>query len=530
MGGLGHSRRHVLQVIGLGAVSLGMLNRMVLGQRAQKPPNILLAISDDQSYPYASAYGYPTLHTPAFDRIAREGVLFTNAFTASSGCSPARAALLTGRNPWQLEHAGTHASAFPAHYITYPDVLEKAGYVVGYTGKGWAPGNFLVSGRHRNPAGPEYNTRQSRLPFSGIKDIDYAANFCDFLRARPQGKPFCFWYGAHEPHRPFAPGIGVHHGKKIADVVVPPFLPDTLEVRSDILDYCVEIEWFNLHLARMLRCLEAAGELEQTLIVVTSDNGMAFPRAKANLYEYGIHMPLAIRWGAQVRGGRVLDDLVSLIDLAPTFLEAAGVEHPSQQSGNYPMAGQSLLDLLLTDTQGVVDPSRTAVYAARERHSSARYQNLGYPQRCVRTQQYLYIRNFTPDRWPVGDPQPYEHDQRLGFIHGGYADIDDSPTLRFLIDNRHHETLGRFFRLAVAKRPGEELYDITYDPGCLHNLTSDPALAAAQQWLVALLERYLRDTQDPRIVGNGEVFETYQRHLFMREFPSPQAEDRSGPQ
>ncbi|WP_148275209.1 sulfatase-like hydrolase/transferase, partial [Rhodopirellula baltica] len=110
-------------------------------------PNVLVAISDDQSFPHTSAYGYQAIQTPAFDRVAKTGVLFNNAFTPSPGCSPMRAAFLTGRNIWQIEHAGTHASSFASEYEVYQDRLENAGYFIGYTGKGWGPGNWKISDR-----------------------------------------------------------------------------------------------------------------------------------------------------------------------------------------------------------------------------------------------------------------------------------------------------------------------------------------------------------------------------------------------
>ncbi|MCH2374361.1 MAG: sulfatase, partial [Planctomycetes bacterium] len=258
-------------------------------------PNVLVAISDDQSYPHASAYGYEALHTPAFDRVAKMGVLFQNAFTPAPGCSPMRAAFLTGRHVWQIEHAGTHASTFPAKYEGFQERLGTAGYFVGFTGKGWAPGNWKDTGRATNPAGPEFSKLTLRAP-EGIRSTDYAANFAEFLRQRPKGKPFSFWYGASEPHRKFKKGIGREHGLDPAKIVVPGFLPDTPEIRDDILDYCYEVEWFDEHLGRMLNLLEEQGELDNTIVIVTSDNGMAFPRAKANVYEYGIHMPLAVAW------------------------------------------------------------------------------------------------------------------------------------------------------------------------------------------------------------------------------------------
>jgi uncharacterized sulfatase len=479
-------------------------------------PNILIAIADDQSFPHASAYGATFVSTPAFDRIAREGVLFQNAFAASPGCSPSRASLLTGRHTWQIEQAGTHASSFPAKYVTYPDLLEKAGYSVGFTGKGWGPGNWQDF-RPRNPAGPEFGERKTDPPHTGMSSTDYAANFEDFLAKKPADQPFTFWYGAHEPHRQYEKGIGLKAGKRLEDVTVPPFLPDTEEIRSDILDYAVEIEWFDTHLGRMIEMLEQAGELENTLIIVTADNGMPFPRAKANAYEYGIHMPLAIRWGARVQGSRVIDDLVGWVDLTATILEAANVEHP----GEFPPAGRSILGTLVSEQQGLVDASRTQVFSARERHSSSRYDNWTYPQRALRTPQFLYIRNFKPDRWPAGDPQKYEEDGKLGPMHGGYHDIDAAPSLTFLVENHDDPKIGPFLDLAVGKRPAEELFDIEKDPACLENLAGSPEFEEVRARLSNQLDEYLTKTEDPRILGNGDVYESYIRYSPIRNFPPP---------
>ena len=487
----------------------------------QKRPNILFVISDDQSFPHASIYGDKVVNTPAFDRIAREGVLFTNAFAASPGCSPSRAALLTGRNCWQIEDAGTHASAFPAKYVVYPDLLETAGYFVGYTGKGWGPGNWKVSGRTRNPAGPVFSSITLDPPYEGINKADYAGNFADFISQRPKDQPFCFWYGGYEPHRTFEKGSGVKAGKKLEDVQVPSFLPDTEEVRSDILDYALEIEWFDQHLGQMLKLLEEAGELDNTLIVVTSDNGMAFPRAKANLYEYGFHVPLAIRWGNKVKGGRVVEDVVSLIDLAPTYLEALNIKHPSETNGQYPMEGRSLMNILLSDKEGLVDPARTVVYAARERHSSSRWNNLSYPQRSLRSNQYLYIRNFKPERWPAGAPQKYEQDGTLGPMHDAYHDIDACPTQDLLVKHRENPEIGKYLQLAVDKRPEEEFFDIKNDPACLNNLANDPAFKEVLLQHRSQLGGYLMQTGDPRVTGKGDIYESYIRYSPIRQFPVP---------
>lgn len=481
-------------------------------------PNLLIAISDDQSWPHTSAYGCRFVNTPAFDRIAREGVLFTNAYAGSPGCSPSRAALLTGKQHWQIEHAGTHASSFPAKYRTFPEQLGQQGYFVGYTGKGWGPGNFKVDGRTENPAGPAFQKRTLKPPFKGISNKDYAGNFADFLKERPADQPFCFWYGAQEPHRTFQSGAGLQAGKQLEDAEVPAFLPDRPEIRSDLLDYAVEIEWFDEHLRRILQQLEDAGELENTLIIVTSDNGMAFPRAKANCYEYGVHVPLAIRWGSQIKGGRTSADLVGFVDLTATIYDVTGVAPPAAVA---PLTGNSLLNILKSEKEGVVDPERTAVFTGRERHSSSRYLNLAYPQRAMRTRDYLYIRNFRPNRWPAGAPRKLDENGGLGPQDGGYHDIDACPSLTFLIDNKSDPDLGKYLEWSTQMRPEIEIFDINSDPACLNNLAATDGFQETEQRLTRQFEEYLTETGDPRVLNGGDIFETYRRYSSLRQFPVP---------
>ncbi len=492
---------------------------LTLSLLAQDRPNIFIAISDDQSWPHASAYGSSMVQTPHFDRMAREGILFTHAFAPSPGCSPSRAAFLTGRHAWQLEHAGTHASFFHPKYQTFPDRLQDAGYAVGYTGKGWGPGDFKRLGRTQNPAGPRV---------TGPKGSGYVGAFKAFLSQKRQpDQPFCFWFGSTDPHRAFEKGSGLAKGKTLQEAEVPPFLPDTPEIRSDLLDYAIEIERFDSDLGEMIALMEDAGELDHTVVIVTSDNGMAFPRAKANVYEYGIHMPLAMRWGAGVPGGRTVDDLVGFVDLTATIYEITGVVPPSA----FPLSGRSLAGVLRGDGEGILDRARVAVYSARERHSSSRYHSLSYPQRCLRTRDYLYIYNFTPERWPAGPSQKFARAAfdakgvlvkgQLGPEHGAYHDIDACPTLTHLIERREEPDIGQFLDLAVARRPQEELYAVTDDPGCLRNLAEDPAHAVRLEQFRAQLLDYLRDTGDPRALGKGDVWESYPRVSSLRWFPQP---------
>ncbi|HET7695387.1 MAG TPA: sulfatase-like hydrolase/transferase [Vicinamibacterales bacterium] len=430
---------------------------------AARRPNIVIAIADDWSYPHTSSDGDRTVRTPAFDRIAREGARFTHAFVASPSCTPSRAALLAGQAVHRLQEGANLHGFLPKAIPVLPDLLEEAGYVVGFSGKGWGPGRFEPGGRARNPAGPQFKS------------------FDDFMAARPGDRPFSFWFGSSDPHRPYEEGSGARAGLAIDRVSVPGYLPDTPIVRGDLLDYYLEVQRFDRDVARMLETLERAGELENTIVIVTSDNGMPFPRAKANVYDGGARVPLAIRWPAVAARGTVVDALVSLTDLAPTLLEAAGLKPVAA------MTGRTLLPLLRGDPQG----GREQVFIERERHANVRRGDLSYPVRAIRTKDYLYIRNFRPDRWPAGDPELY-------FAVGPFGDIDGGPAKTLLLDARSDPAIARFFSLATAKRPAEELYDLRRDPDQITNLAGTPSHRAEQRRLRDRLDRWLRETGDPR--------------------------------
>lgn len=448
-------------------------------------PNVLFVIADDWGYGHAGAYGCQWVRTPNFDRVAREGVLFTHAFTSNPKCSPCRATILTGRNSWQLKEAVNHYSIFPTEFEVYPDLLEKAGYFLGLTGKGWGPGDFQSTGWKHNPAGPSFDEFKLKPPTSGISPLDYARNFEDFLSKRPAGKPFAFWLGGHEPHREYEPGSGARAGKNAADVKVPAYLPDNKIVRNDLLDYALEVEWFDTHLGRAIAALERAGELDNTLLIVTSDHGMPFPRVKGQIYEDGFRIPLAIRWGKNIRAGRKIDDLISTRDYAPTILEAAGVPVGPQ------MTGTSFLSGLKSGQSGEVDANRTFVLVGKERHDIGRPNDEGYPVRAIRTKDVLYIRNYYPDRWPAGNPET------------GYRNVDDGPTKTFVISS-----FDEYYRLSFGKRPPEELYNVKDDPECMRNLAIDPAYFAMKRKLLENMEEKLRAEGDPRMNGNERFFDT----------------------
>ena len=468
-----HSRATTLRILAVALAVLVTATAAAHQPASARPPNILVIIADDWGYPHAGVYGDKVVRTPTFDRLAREGVLFRRAYAAAPSCTPSRASLLTGRAPHELAEGGNLWSTLPSRFEVYPDLLERAGYTIGHTRKGWGPGNVEAGGRTRNPAGPQF------------------ASFDAFYAKAPKDQPFCFWFGSTDPHRPYDQASGAAAGLKPEQVAVPSFLPDTPQVRNDILDYYLEVERLDREAGAILRTLEQAGQLDNTLVVFTSDNGMPFPRAKANLYDAGTHVPLALRLPGRVKAGQQRDDFVVLTDLAPTILEAAGLTPP-------PMTGRSLMPLV----GGSRQPNRDRVFVERERHAQVRRGDLSYPVRAVRTERFLYIRNFRPDRWPAGDPERY-------FAVGPFGDIDGGPSKDLLLERRSDPAVARFFALATAKRPAEELYDLRADPDQLENVAGKSEYARDKAALKTMLERWMRDTNDPRLAQDDDRWDKY---------------------
>jgi uncharacterized sulfatase len=318
-------------------------------------------------------------------------------------------------------------------------------------------------------------------------------DFTSFLAGLPAEKPFCFWFGSHNPHRPF-------DQRRLAGTIdpatvsLPPFLPDVPEVRGDLADYFAEVQAFDQELGGLLAALEKAGRLDNTLIVVTSDNGMPFPRAKCNLYASGTRMPLAIRWGARVKPGRVVEDMVSLCDLAPTFLAVAGVSAPAG------MTGRSLLGILESDKDGVLEAARDHVVVGRERHGG------NYPCRALHTRDFLYIRNYKPELSP--------------------AAADAGPAKEYLEEHEADPAVAKCWAAYAGTRPAEELYDNRKDPGQLMNVAADPHYAAVREKLARQLDAELEQTGDPRATGHGDVFDSYPDRSPRHANPRPQASSK----
>lgn len=471
------------------------------GVSSQQParPNILFAIADDWSFGHAGAYGARWVRTPAFDRVAREGLLFSRAYTPNAKCAPSRSILLTGRQSWQLEEAANHVPFFPVKFKTWVEALGENGYFAGMTGKGWGPGVAKdAQGKPRQMTGRPFDARKAPAPATGIAPADYAANFADFLDAAPKGQPWSFWYGGREPHRRYEYGSGVAKGdKKLSDIDrVPGYWPDNDVIRNDMLDYAYEVEHFDRHLERMLQLLEERGQLDDTIVIVTSDNGMPFPRVKGQTYESSNHMPLAMMWRRGIKAApRVVDDYVSFVDLAATLIELAGLKW--RATGMQPTSGRSLTDILFSEKSGRISAERDHVLLGQERHDVGRPHDWGYPVRAIVKNDALYLRNYEPSRWPAGNPET------------GYLNTDGSPTKTDILQARREGRDTRFWDLAFGKRAAEELYDLKQDPHALTNLTADPRHRTRKEQLRQHMERELRAQGDPRQFGRGGIFDRY---------------------
>ncbi len=515
----------------LAALSLATL-------RAAEPlrPNIVFCFADDWGR-YASIYTNvdtrpsinQVLKTPVIDRIAREGVLFKNAFVTAPSCTPCRSSLLSGQYFFRTGlGAILQGAVWDQSIPSYPLLLRDTGYHIGKTYKVWSPGtpaDAPYGGQlyAYEKAGSDFRLQYDKHVMEKMyRGISLAAakqsilnqirgNFDAFLAGRKPGQPFCYWFGPSLTHRPFVKGSGKVLWGLDPDSVrgkLPKFMPDVPEVREDYTDYMGQILAWDAGVCVIVDKLRAIGELDNTILVISGDHGMpGVPGGKCNLYDHGVAVALIVR-GPGIKGGRVVDDFVNLMDLAPTFLEAGGVKPPAV------MTGRSFMNVLHSDQSGQIDLSRTWVVTGRERHvAEAREGNLPYPHRALRTPDFLYIRNFAPDRWPMGSPKftsqadmpttaALERDTFVAF-----ADIDASPTKAWLVHQYGGEDWEWQYNYAFGKRPAEELYDLHKDPDEILNVADEPAYAKQKAELSARLMKILTDAKDPRVLDDGHTFD-----------------------
>ncbi|MCB1224770.1 MAG: sulfatase [Verrucomicrobiales bacterium] len=509
---------------------------LAAASHGEQRPNIVFAFADDWGR-YASAYAATdgpatansVIRTPHIDRVAARGVLFRNAHVTAPSCTPCRSSLLSGQYFFRTGRGAILSGAvWDASIPSYPLLLRDAGYHIGETYKVWSPGipvdaPYGAGQYGYEKAGGEYNAfsqNATRLIAEG-KTRDEAkayllnqvrGNFGAFLDDRKGDQPFCYWFGPTNVHRKWTRGSG----KALWDLnpedlkgKMPPFLPDVPEVREDFADYLGEAMAFDAGVGVLLEMLEQRGLMDNTVVVISGDHGApGFPYGKCNLYDFGTNVSL-IAAGPNIPGGRVVEDFVNLMDLAPTYLELGGLTPPAV------MTGRSLVPVLHSDQQGQVDPERTWVVTGRERHvATARDGGLPYPQRSIRTPTHRLIINFKPDRYPMGNPYnldgkvtPPTQEALTEDTYATYPDMDSSPTKAWLVGQRDNPAWKHHYELAFGLRPRLELYDLAKDPFQIHNVAGDPAYAAVEKELESRLLTVLTDARDPRVLGDGETFE-----------------------
>jgi len=521
------------------------ITNMVFAESPARPgstdqrPNIFFFFADDWGR-YASTYSEfapnTVFNTPAFDSVAQDGIKFQRAYVMSPSCTPCRSALLSGQYFYRTGRASILAPAvWDGSIPSYPLLLEEAGYFIGHTYKVWSPGSPVDAphGAQRtryNRAGGRFNQFSQNVTEmvsagrnrEAAKEVLYREgldNFQQFLEARPEGQPFCYWFGPTNTHRKWIKGSG----KKLWDLdpddlkgKLPPFLPDVPEIREDFCDYLGETLALDAMLGRFIQKLREIGELENTVLVVSGDHGIpGFTRGKSHLYDFGTNVSLFVRVGADVKidgyeamkdafRGRTIEDFVNLMDLAPTFCELGGVTPPDC------MTGRSLLPLFFSDKSGQIDPSRDYVVTGRERHHpQAREGMLPYPHRAFRTKDFLYIRNFCPERTPSGDAYHLKNEvmptqEELENDHAiTFPDMDCGPTKAWLVQNLLNPQWKQHMNWAFGLRPAEEFYDLNADPFCLVNVAENESYAVKKKEHADRLMEILRNTNDPRVIGDN---------------------------
>ncbi len=435
---------------------------------ARTAPNLLLIVTDDESWFEHDIYGHSNLKTPHFNRLAEDGVLFTRGYVSAPSCGPSRAAILTGRNIWELEQGALMLSYFPKKFTSVMEILERSGYESAFTGKPWGPGLRPLEGQ-TGMAGKgcyDLNIRDFEKR-TYLNRCDYHANFAAFLAGRDPDKPFVFWAGIHEPHAPWPdPQVAKKMLKEEFNV-------DADRINRDpgntpyIQPYGFYYELLNAdrQVGEMVAALEQRGLLENTLVLYIGDNGSDSDpggvledaakrdgvemdplrmKGKNTAYDAGCHVPMALMWKGTVPPGRVIDDFVKSIDIAPTFLQAAGVKVPPF------MTGKSFLELVLSGQSGRIDPERSFVMTGSEWHTHPR------TSRTIRDGRYEYIVKY-----PNAD-----RPERI-----------------------------------------EELYDLQNDMWEHKNLIDNPEYASVRERLTAGMDEYGRATGDPRSTGELAVFE-----------------------
>ena len=407
-------------------------------------PNIVYVHSHDTGR-YVQPMGH-AVPTPNVQRLAEQGVLFRQAFCAAPTCSPSRAALLTGQWPHTcgmlgLAHMGFSLNDYSHHLV---NVLKNAGYLTALSG-------FQHEAFDQKRIG--YDCLFDDTWCRGTDAATVAPAAAGFLRGKPR-QPFFLSVGTMETHRGFPPHMPADDPR----YCLPPApIPDTPETRRDMADFKTSVRTFDWALGTVLAALDSAGLAQNTLVICTTDHGIAFPLMKCNLTDHGIGVFLIMRGPGGFPGATVCDAMVSQIDLFPTICHLLEIEPPPW------LQGRSMMPLIRGDAREIRDElcAEVTYHAAYE------------PQRCVRTRRWKYIRRFDERAKPV------------------LVNCDASPAK------------DAFLAAGWAARPvaREQLYDLFYDPHEACNLAADPAHAAVLREMSGRLGQWMRDTDDPLLTG-----------------------------
>lgn len=406
---------------------------------AQAPPNVVVFVADDAGWRDFGAYGSDVVRTPNIDALAEEGLRVERAFLTIAQCSPSRISILTGKYPHATGAEDLHMP-LPEGERLLPSYLAERGYFSG-----------IMNKRHLGPNGD----RQ----FDWISE-NLSADVPAFLD-EADDRPFFLWVGFTDPHRPYDSAPAVHDP---SEVNVPPYLIDEPETRADLARYYDEIHRMDGQIGRFVDVLEERGLREHTLVIFLSDNGMPFPGAKGTVYDEGIRTPLIFTWPGRIEAGTTYGGLVSVVDLAPTILEIAGMETPTE------MQGSSIAPILEDrDVEG-----RTYVFSERNWH------NCDEHIRGVRSERFKFVRNAYTE-----------------LPHGTPADASTSPTWYALKDAQRAGTLtAEQARIFAAPRPAVELYDLENDPWEMANLAGRAEYEDVARELADVLDEWIRATDD----------------------------------
>ena len=437
--------------------------------------NILFLLSDDHSYPFLSCYGDSNVRTPVLDQLAADGMKFHRFFTAAPQCVPSRAALMTGRSP-VAARITRFSSPLPKDVLTFPEILrQQAGYYVGVCGRAYhLDGSGQKGGSELGELLEKHGLRTFEQRFNYVRtgsDTAAATQAAEFLDQKPADKPFCLWVNFSDPHHVWNAPAELRPDP--ATLKLPAHWPDLPGLRSQLADYCAEVNRLDHSVKAILDLLASRGFAENTLIVFAGDNGAALPHGKGSLYDPGSNVPFLVRWPGVVKPGGDSRELISAEDLAPTVLAAAGLQ-PDEI-----MSGVSFLPLL----KGEPHQPRTYLFVERGPHGSApvavNMTNSGYDlSRAVRSDHYKFIYNCTP--WI-----PYSPVDSTGGV--GWKEMTAANDANQLAPGLR----ATYF---TTPRPVYELYDLEQDPSELDNLSGQPQVAAVERSLrLALAEKMIVD-------------------------------------